>query len=127
MAPKAAKAPVTCNWVPSIVTKSKLAEFVKSGHLPKKEVLKLDRDAAKLKTGPVGMFILPVHVKKFPEQKQTWLLLPLNPTIRKIKALLGNGLNDIDLVRVWVTWRILPGHIWLSKSHHQPVEKVKGS
>ena len=39
MAPKAAKAPVTCNWVPSIVTKSKLAEFVKSGHLPKKEVM----------------------------------------------------------------------------------------
>ena len=34
--------------------------------------------------------------------------LPLNPTIRKIKALLGNGLNGIDLVRVWVTWRILP-------------------
>ena len=39
MAPKAAKAPVTCNWVPSIVTKNKLAEFVKSGHLPKKEVM----------------------------------------------------------------------------------------
>ena len=39
MAPKAAKAPVTCNWVPSTVTKSKLAEFVKSGHLPKKEVM----------------------------------------------------------------------------------------
>ena len=34
--------------------------------------------------------------------------LPLNPTIRKIKALLGNGLTGIDLVRVWVTWRILP-------------------
>jgi len=34
--------------------------------------------------------------------------LPLNPTIKKIKALLGNGLNGIDLVRVWVTWRILP-------------------
>ena len=33
---------------------------------------------------------------------------PLNPTIRKIKALLVNGLNGIDLVRVWVTWRILP-------------------
>ena len=39
MAPKAAKAPVTCNWVPSIITKSKLSEFVKSGHLPKKEVM----------------------------------------------------------------------------------------
>ena len=39
MAPKATKAPVTSNWVPSIVTKSKLAEFVKSAHLPKKEVM----------------------------------------------------------------------------------------
>ena len=39
MAPKTTKAPVTCNWVPSTVTKSKLAEFVKSGHLPKKEVM----------------------------------------------------------------------------------------
>ena len=39
MATKAAKAPVTCNWVPSIVTNSKLAEFVKSGHLPKKDVM----------------------------------------------------------------------------------------
>ena len=34
--------------------------------------------------------------------------LPLNPTIKKIKALLGNGLNGVDLVRVWVTWRIAP-------------------
>jgi len=34
--------------------------------------------------------------------------LPLAPTIRRIKALLGNGLDNIDLVRVWVTWRILP-------------------
>ena len=34
--------------------------------------------------------------------------MPLNSTINKIKALLGNGLNGIDLVRVWVTWRILP-------------------
>ena len=34
--------------------------------------------------------------------------LPLNPTIKKIKALLGNGLNGIDLVRIWVTWRVLP-------------------
>ena len=39
MAPKATKALVTCNWVPSIVTNSKLAEFVKSGHLPKKDVM----------------------------------------------------------------------------------------
>ena len=34
--------------------------------------------------------------------------MPLNSTIRKIKALLGNGLNGIDLVRIWVAWRILP-------------------
>ena len=34
--------------------------------------------------------------------------MPLNSTIKKIKALLGNGLNGVDLVRVWVTWRILP-------------------
>src|SRR4051812_8840402 len=39
MAPKAVKPPVTCNWVPSIVTESKLSEFVKSGHLPKKDVM----------------------------------------------------------------------------------------
>ena len=39
MAPKATKAPVTYNWVPSTVTRSKLSEFVKSGHLPKKEVM----------------------------------------------------------------------------------------
>ena len=39
MAPKADKAHVTCNWIPSTVTKSKLAEFVKSGHLPKREVM----------------------------------------------------------------------------------------
>ena len=34
--------------------------------------------------------------------------LSLAPTIRRIKALLGNGLDGIDLVRVWVTWRVLP-------------------
>ena len=39
MAPKAVKPLVTCNWVPSIVTESKLSEFVKSGHLPKKDVM----------------------------------------------------------------------------------------
>ena len=39
MAPEAPKPPVTCNWVPSIVTKSKLSDFVKSGHLPKKDVM----------------------------------------------------------------------------------------
>ena len=40
MAPKAHKAPVTCNWVKSNVTESILSDFVKSGHLPKtKEVM----------------------------------------------------------------------------------------
>ena len=40
MAPKAPKAPVTCNWVKSTVTESTLSDFVKSGHLPKtKEVM----------------------------------------------------------------------------------------
>ena len=33
---------------------------------------------------------------------------PLLPTINKIKALLGNGLNGIDLVRVWISWRVIP-------------------
>ncbi|XBI58866.1 hypothetical protein VPH35_040030 [Triticum aestivum] len=33
---------------------------------------------------------------------------PLLPTINKIKALLGNGLNGIDLVRVWISWREIP-------------------
>ncbi|SPT16339.1 unnamed protein product [Triticum aestivum] len=32
---------------------------------------------------------------------------PLLPTINKIKALLGNGLNGIDLVRVWISWRVI--------------------
>ena len=32
----------------------------------------------------------------------------LSPTLAKIKALLGNGLNGIDLVRVWLAWRIIP-------------------
>ena len=33
---------------------------------------------------------------------------PLVPTINKIKALLGNGLNGIDLVRVWLAWQVIP-------------------
>ena len=28
--------------------------------------------------------------------------------INRIKALLGNGLNGIDLVRVWISWRVIP-------------------
>ena len=30
----------------------------------------------------------------------------LAPTLAKIKALLGNGLTCIDLVRVWLAWRV---------------------
>ena len=30
------------------------------------------------------------------------------PTFAKIRALMANGLTEIDLVRCWVTWRILP-------------------
>ncbi|XP_044318647.1 uncharacterized protein [Triticum aestivum] len=32
----------------------------------------------------------------------------LAPTMVKVKALLGNGLSGIDLVRVWLAWRIIP-------------------
>ena len=32
----------------------------------------------------------------------------LAPTLAKIKALLGNRLTGIDLVRVWLAWRIIP-------------------
>ena len=32
----------------------------------------------------------------------------LAPTMVKVKALLGNGLRGIDLVRVWLAWRIIP-------------------
>ena len=39
MAPKVPKALVTYNWVKSTVTKSILADFVKSSHLPKKEIM----------------------------------------------------------------------------------------
>ena len=35
----APKAPTTCNWVKSIVTDSTLDDFVKTGYLPKKEVM----------------------------------------------------------------------------------------
>jgi hypothetical protein len=30
------------------------------------------------------------------------------PTIAKVKALLGNGLTGVDLVRCWVSWWIIP-------------------
>ncbi|SPT20832.1 unnamed protein product [Triticum aestivum] len=240
MAPKAPKAPVTCNWVKSTVTESTLSEFVKTGHLPeKKEIMsyrapdpleekphpkegeviiftdhmswgfappgsKFFRDVLQFfdlrpqdirpnsvsnicnfqvfcevylgeepnlllfrelfylnhqnerANGPSlelgGISIqrrrdclfsyaeLPSHPKDW---KQTWFYcqdaspadenplpgfralrlesnhplpdkltaverLQLAPTITKIKALLGNGLDGIDLVRVWVSWRVIP-------------------
>ena len=39
MPPKAPKAPITCNWMRSNVTSETLADFVKSGYLPKKDVM----------------------------------------------------------------------------------------
>ena len=33
------KAPITCNWMRSNVTNETLADFVKSGYLPKKDVM----------------------------------------------------------------------------------------
>lgn len=39
MPPKAPKAPITCNWMRSNVTDDTLADFVKTGYLPKKEVM----------------------------------------------------------------------------------------
>ena len=35
----AQKAPTSCNWVKSIVTDSTLDDFVKTGYLPKKEIM----------------------------------------------------------------------------------------
>ena len=32
----------------------------------------------------------------------------LFPKIRKVQALLGNGLTGVDLIRCWVAWRIIP-------------------
>ena len=45
----------------------------------------------------------PLPDKLSPAERQT-----LAPTINKIKALLGNGLNGIDLVQVWIAWRVIP-------------------
>ena len=43
-----------------------------------------------------------------PEQLATAERSNLEPTISKVKALLGNGLTGIDLVWRWVSWRIIP-------------------
>ncbi|XBI18611.1 hypothetical protein VPH35_060347 [Triticum aestivum] len=239
MPPKAPKAPITCNWVRSNVTDSILADFVKTGYLPKKEVMSYrapdpSEERPQPKDGEVVIFtdhmnrgfappgskffkdvlhffdlrpqdIGPNSVSNicnfqvfcevylgeepslllfrelfylnrqnecangpslelgrisiqrrrdclFPyaeppshpkDWNQTWFYCqdtspadenplpgfralrlesnhplpdklsqaerqPLTPTINKIKALLGNGLNGIDLVQVWVAWRVIP-------------------
>ena len=43
-----------------------------------------------------------------PEKLTTAERAKLAPTIAKVKALLENGLTGIDLVRCWVSWRIIP-------------------
>ena len=45
----------------------------------------------------------PLSDKLTPAERQ-----PLLPSINKIKAVLSNGLNGIDLVRVWISWRVIP-------------------
>ena len=32
----------------------------------------------------------------------------LIPTIKRVQALLGNGLTGVDLIRYWIAWRIIP-------------------
>ena len=39
MPPKAPKAPITCYWMRSNVTDDTLADFVKTGYLPRKEIM----------------------------------------------------------------------------------------
>ena len=62
-------------------------------------------------TSPAGENPLPgfraLHLESnhpLPDKLTAIERLSLTPTIKKIKALLGNGLDGIDLVRVWVTW-----------------------
>ena len=45
---------------------------------------------------------------RLPEKLTTAERAKLAPTIAKVKALLRNGLTGIDLVRCWVSWRIIP-------------------
>ena len=57
----APKAPTTCNWVKSIVTDSTLDDFVKTGYLPKKEVMPYraphpDEEIPQPKDGEVVVF-----------------------------------------------------------------------
>ena len=32
----------------------------------------------------------------------------LIPSIKRIQALLGNGLTGVDLIRCWIAWRVIP-------------------
>ena len=32
----------------------------------------------------------------------------LIPSIKRINALLGNGLTGVDLIRGWISWRVIP-------------------
>ena len=43
-----------------------------------------------------------------PDKLSTTERKKLAPTFAKVKALLGNGLTGIDLVRCWVSWRVIP-------------------
>ena len=43
-----------------------------------------------------------------PDRLTTAERAKLVPTLSKVRALLGNGLIRIDLVRCWVAWRIIP-------------------
>src|SRR5215216_4929411 len=45
---------------------------------------------------------------RLPEKLTAAERAKLAPTISKVKALLGNGLTSIDLVRCWISWRIIP-------------------
>ena len=32
----------------------------------------------------------------------------LIPSIKRVNALLGNGLTRVDLIRCWISWRVIP-------------------
>ena len=46
--------------------------------------------------------------RNLPEKLTSAERAKLAPTLAKVKALLGNRLTGIDLVRCWVSWRIIP-------------------
>ena len=45
---------------------------------------------------------------QLPDNLTTAKRKKLVPTIRKVQALLGNGLTGVDLIRCWVAWWIIP-------------------